>query len=152
MSLSVSLFGVSTKQWSVELTSFLLCLPSFSFFSVFLSSSSSVIYKVTKKSVNNNCKPTLFINPTQVLFFSFFVIQLHSSTAWFSEPDRTRRSDRENQEPRWKLVFKPKEPDFLLIPWTTKTGVGPHEPMRTVQSNPLAIFFIKKKLTQFYST
>ena len=37
--------------------------------------------------------------------------------------------------------FKPKEPDFLLIPWTTKTGVGLHEPVRTVRSNPLAIFF-----------
>ena len=44
--------------------------------------------------------------------------------------------------------FKPKEPDFLLIPWTPKTGIGPHEPVRTVRSNPLAIFFIylKKQL------
>ena len=43
--------------------------------------------------------------------------------------------------------FKPKEPDFLLIPWTVKTGVGPLEPVRTVQSNPLAnfFFFLKKK-------
>ena len=41
--------------------------------------------------------------------------------------------------------FKPKEPDFLLIPWTAKTGVGPHEPVRTVQSNPLAIKKKKKK-------
>jgi len=38
--------------------------------------------------------------------------------------------------------FKPKEMDFLLIPWTPKTGVRPHEPVRTMQSNPLAI---KKK-------
>ena len=38
--------------------------------------------------------------------------------------------------------FKLKEPDFLLIPWTAKTGVGPHEPVRTMRSNPLAI---KKK-------
>ena len=51
--------------------------------------------------------------------------------------------------------FKPKEPDFLLIPWTVKTGVGPLEPVRTVRSNPLAnFFFLKKKnnLTQFYFT
>ena len=38
--------------------------------------------------------------------------------------------------------FKPKESDFLLIPWTAKTGVGPHKPVRTVRSNPLAL---KKK-------
>ena len=37
--------------------------------------------------------------------------------------------------------FNPKEPDFLLIPWTVKTGVGPQELVRTVRSNPLAIFF-----------
>ena len=37
--------------------------------------------------------------------------------------------------------FKPKELDFLLILWTAKTGVGPHELVRTVRSNPLAIFF-----------
>ena len=37
--------------------------------------------------------------------------------------------------------FKPKEPDFLLISWTVKTGIGPLEPVRTVRSNPLAIFF-----------
>ena len=43
--------------------------------------------------------------------------------------------------------FKPKEPDFLLIPWTAKTGVGPHEPVRTVRSNPLAIKKKKKKTT-----
>ena len=43
--------------------------------------------------------------------------------------------------------FKPKEPDFLLIPWTVKTGVGPLEPVRTVRSNPLAIFFFLKKTT-----
>ena len=44
--------------------------------------------------------------------------------------------------------FKPKEPDFLLIPWTVKTRVGPLEPVRTVRSNPLAIFFyyLKKQL------
>ena len=42
--------------------------------------------------------------------------------------------------------FKPKEPDFLLIPWTVKTGVGPQEPVRTVRSNPLAIFFFLKQL------
>ena len=48
--------------------------------------------------------------------------------------------------------FKPKESDFLLIPWTAKTGVRPHEPMRTVRSNPLAIFFFKNNFTQFYST
>ena len=49
--------------------------------------------------------------------------------------------------------FKPKEPDFLLIPWTVKTGVGLLEPVRTVQSNPLAIFFFfKNNLTQFYFT
>ena len=41
--------------------------------------------------------------------------------------------------------FKPKELDFLLILWTAKTGVGPHEPMRIVRSNPLAIFFLFKK-------
>ena len=44
--------------------------------------------------------------------------------------------------------FKPKESDFLLIPWTVKTGVGPLEPVITVRSNPLAIFFIKKKKKQ----
>ena len=38
--------------------------------------------------------------------------------------------------------FKPKEPDFLLIPWTAKTGVRLHESVRTVRSNPLAIFFL----------
>ena len=32
--------------------------------------------------------------------------------------------------------FKPKEPNFLLIPLTAKTGVGPHKPVRTVRSNP----------------
>ena len=44
--------------------------------------------------------------------------------------------------------FKPKEPAFLLISWTVKTGVGPQEPVRTVRSNPLANFFflIKKQL------
>ena len=42
--------------------------------------------------------------------------------------------------------FKPKESDFLLIPWTVKTGVGPLEPVRTVRSNPLAIFLKKKQL------
>ena len=44
--------------------------------------------------------------------------------------------------------FKFKELDFLLIAWTVKTGVGPHEPVRTVWSNPLAIFFffLKKQL------
>ena len=48
----------------------------------------------------------------------------------------------------WKLgtgmktsFFKPKEPDFLLIPRTAKTGVGPHEPVRTVRSNPNIFFF-----------
>ena len=49
-------------------------------------------------------------------------------------------------------LFKPKEPDFLLIPRTVKTGVGPHEPLKTVRSNPLAIFFFLNNLTQFYST
>ena len=44
--------------------------------------------------------------------------------------------------------FKPKEPDFLLIPWTIKTGVGLLEPVRTVRSNPLAIFLKKKKKKQ----
>lgn len=40
--------------------------------------------------------------------------------------------------------FKHKELDFLLISWTPKTGVGPHESVaRTV--NPLA--FKKKKKT-----
>ena len=34
--------------------------------------------------------------------------------------------------------FKPKEPDILLISWTSKTGVGLLEPVRTVRSNPLA--------------
>ena len=49
--------------------------------------------------------------------------------------------------------FKSKEPDFLLILWTAKTGVGPHEPVRIVQSNPLVIFFFfLNNLTQFYST
>ena len=57
----------------------------------------------------------------------------------FSEPDRTGRSDRENR------FFKPKEPDFLVIPWTVKTGVGPQELVRTVRSNPLANFFLKTK-------
>ena len=65
--------------------------------------------------------------------------------AWFSKPDQTGRLDRENREPGWNRFFKPKEPDFLLIPWTSKTGVGPHEPVRTVRSNPLAI---KKKKQQ----
>ena len=41
--------------------------------------------------------------------------------------------------------FKNKESDFLLIPWTPKTGIGPHESVRTVQSNPLANLKIKKK-------
>ena len=44
-----------------------------------------------------------------------------------------------NWDENW--FFKPKEPDFLLIPWTAKTRVRPHEPVRTVRSNPLAIFF-----------
>ena len=42
--------------------------------------------------------------------------------------------------------FKSKEPDFLLIPWIIKTGVGPLEPVRTVRSNPLAIKKKKKQL------
>ena len=46
------------------------------------------------------------------------------------------------------LSLKIKEPDFLLIPWTVKTGVGPQEPVRTVRSNPLANFFKKKKKKQ----
>ena len=38
--------------------------------------------------------------------------------------------------------FKHKKYEFLLILWTPKTEVGPHELMaRTVRSNPLAIFF-----------
>ena len=41
--------------------------------------------------------------------------------------------------------FKPKEPAFLLISWTVKTGVGPQEPVRTVRSNPLANLKKKKK-------
>ena len=56
-----------------------------------------------------------------------------------------------NWDENW--FFKPKEPDFLLIPRTPKTRVGSHEPVRTMQSNPLAILKKKKKnLTQFYST
>ena len=43
--------------------------------------------------------------------------------------------------------FKPKEPVFLLIPWTAKTGIGPLEPVRTVRSKPLAIKKKKKKTT-----
>ena len=43
--------------------------------------------------------------------------------------------------------FKHKELDFLLIPWTAKTGVRPHEPVWTVRSNPLAIKKKKKKTT-----
>ena len=43
--------------------------------------------------------------------------------------------------------FKPKEPDFLLISWTPKTGVGPHESVaRTLNSLAFFIylfFFIK---------
>ena len=46
--------------------------------------------------------------------------------------------------------FKPKKPDFLLIPLTVKTGVGPQEPVRTVRFNPLANLKKKKNnLTQF---
>ena len=41
--------------------------------------------------------------------------------------------------------FKPKEPDFLLILWIVKSGVGPQEPVRTVRSNPLANLKKKKK-------
>ena len=49
--------------------------------------------------------------------------------------------------------FKHKEPDFLLIPRTPKTGIGLHELVRTVQSNPLAIKKKKKNnLTQIYSS
>ena len=66
--------------------------------------------------------------------------------AWFSKSDRTGRSDHENWEPGWNRFFKPKEPDFLLILWTTKIGVELHEPMRTVRSNPLAIKKKKKQI------
>ena len=42
--------------------------------------------------------------------------------------------------------FKHKEPNFLLIPWTPRIGVGLHKLVaRTVRSNPLAIFFFFKK-------
>ena len=91
-----------------------------------------------------------------------------------SSHTRTQRHSFQNRTgPRGRTVktgnrdenrfFKPKEPDFLLIPWTPKTGVRPHEPVRTMRSNPLAIFYIlffyilyfifyKNNLTQFYST
>ena len=46
--------------------------------------------------------------------------------------------------------FKPKEPNFLLIPWTAKTEVGPHKPVRTVRSNPLAIKKKKFNIILFY--
>ena len=63
--------------------------------------------------------------------------------ALFSKPDRTGPGGWtvkiENRDEN--RLFKPKKPDFLLIPWTVKTGVGPLEPVRTVRSNPLAIFF-----------
>ena len=64
----------------------------------------------------------------------------------FSEPDRTGpggRTVKTGNRDENRFV-KPKEPDFLLIPWTVKTGVGPLEPVRTVRSNPLAN--LKKKL------
>ena len=74
--------------------------------------------------------------------FSLWLVGFYNPKPRFSEPDRTGRSDHENR------FFKPKELDVLLIPWTLKTGVGPHEPVRTVWSNPLAIFFffLKKQL------
>ena len=72
--------------------------------------------------------------------------------AWFSKPDRTRRSDRENRESGWNRFFKPKESDFLLISWTAKTCVGPHEPVRTMRSNPLAIKKKKKQQQQQLNT
>ena len=51
----------------------------------------------------------------------------------------------ENWDENW--FFKSKEPDFLLISWTAKIGVGLHKPVRTVRSNPLANFFFFKKTT-----
>ena len=84
---------------------------------------------------------------------------MDSLSSPFLDPDRTRRSDLENRQRDENRFFKHKELDFLLILCTPKTGVGPHEHesvARTLQSNPLAFFFLnffyKNNLTQFYST
>ena len=66
----------------------------------------------------------------------------HHSPLSRIELDRIGRLDCKNREPDENRFFKSKKLDFLLIPCTPKTGVGPHEPVRTVRSNPLAI---KKK-------
>ena len=55
----------------------------------------------------------------------------------FKNGPRGRTEKIGNWDENW--FFKPKESDFLLILWTAKAGVGPHEPVRTVRSNPLAI-------------
>ena len=61
--------------------------------------------------------------------------------------NRTELEGRTVKTGNWdeNRFFKPKEPDFLLISWTVKTGVGPQEPVITVQSNPLSNFKKKKK-------
>ena len=70
---------------------------------------------------------------TQTFFIKKFYLMWW---AMFSELDRTRRLNLENR------FFKTKELDFLLIPWTPKTVVGLHEPVRTVRPKPLAFFFL----------
>ena len=77
------------------------------------------------------------------LFFSH-VYKCHSFQNRIGPGGRTVKTENRDEN----RFFKPKEPDFLLIPWTAKTEIGPHEPVRTVRSNPLAIFFF----LQFYST
>ena len=76
----------------------------------------------------------------------------HCFQNWTGPGGRTMKIENRDEN----RFFKPKEPDFLLIPRTAKTGVGPLEPVRTVRSNPLAIKIKKTKkknnLTQFYST
>ena len=65
----------------------------------------------------------------------------HGFQNWIGPGDQTMKTGNRDEN----RFFKSKELDFLLIAWTVKIGVGPHEPVRTVWSNPLAIFFSKKK-------
>ena len=60
----------------------------------------------------------------------------HGFQNWTGPGGRTVKTENRDEN----RFFKPKEPDFLLIPWIAKIGVGLHEPVRTMQSNPLAIY------------
>ena len=63
----------------------------------------------------------------------------HGFQNWIGPGDQTMKTENLDKN----RFFKSKKLDFLLILWTVKTGVGPHKPVRTVWSNPLAI--LKKK-------